>query len=118
MHINSVDNFQANYNHDPGAPIPIERLVKNHSYELLEILLRWVQEIFAESKTPISYELTQAISTAQTKSDPSKVAEIRRTFLAEGKIHHAQHLFKLSERMQSLEAERSMLHRQLEQMHQ
>jgi len=40
--MNSVDNFNANYNHDPSAPIPIERLVKSHPFELLEVLLTWV----------------------------------------------------------------------------
>jgi hypothetical protein len=37
----TVDNFQANYNHEPGAPIPIDRLVKLHQFELLDILLHW-----------------------------------------------------------------------------
>ena len=40
--MNSVDNFNANYNHDPSAPVPIERLVKSHPFELLEVLLTWV----------------------------------------------------------------------------
>lgn len=109
----TVDNFTANF-HESGS-MTNDKLVKVHQFELIEVLLTWLLEFFQKSKTP-THELQRVIQIVQQKADPKKCQEIRRTFLSDARIHHAQHMFKLNEKVMSLEAERKQLQSQLGQL--
>ena len=50
------------------------------------------------------------------KTDPAKVSEIKRQFLAESRIHYQQYVFKLKEKVQNLSHERQMLQNQLQDL--
>lgn len=79
-------NFGQNFSKS-SSHIPLERLVKLHNYEMLEVLLMMVMDNFKMSRTPITSQLTQTMTLVQEKTDAKKVQEIRRQFLSDGKIH-------------------------------
>jgi hypothetical protein len=84
---------------------------------MIEVLLTSLQEFFHLVKTPITDELTSAISVVQTKSDPIKAHDIKRTFLADSRVNFASHIFKLNDRVQALENERKVLQTRLKSQH-
>jgi len=70
-----------------ATQIPLDRLVKLHCFELIEVLLMMTIENFKMSGTPITAQLTQTMDLVQEKTDPKRVQEIRRQYLSDGKIH-------------------------------
>ena len=76
--------------------------MKQHAYEIIEVLLLMTQDNFKMSRTPISNQLQQALNLVKEKTDAKKVQEIRRQFLSDGKIHFQQYIVKLSEKIQNL----------------
>lgn len=41
--------------------MPLDRMVKQHTYELIEVLLQMIVENFKMSRTPISAQLSQTL---------------------------------------------------------
>lgn len=99
-----------------ATQIPLDRLVKMHSYELIEVLLMMTIENFKMSGTPITAQLTQTMDLVQEKTDQKRTQEIRRQFLSDGKIHFQQYLLKLSDKIQNLQTERQMLQTELREV--
>ncbi len=70
-------NFGNNFSNQ-ASQIPIDRLVKLYSFELLEVLINMTIDNFKMSGTPITIQLTQTLDLVQEKTEPMKVQEIRR----------------------------------------
>ena len=98
------------------SQIPLDRLVKQHTYELIEVLLVMTLDNFKISRTPITLQMTQALDLVQEKTNSKRVEEIRRQFLSDGKIHFQQYLHKLADKIQKLQTERQMLQNELREM--
>ena len=82
----SGQSFHANFSRS-GMQMPLDRMVKQHTYELIEVLLQMIVENFKMSRTPISAQLSQTLDLVQEKTDAKRVQEIKRQFITDGKIH-------------------------------
>ena len=83
---NRHQNFSSSFSRT-ATQIPLDRLVKQYTYELIEVMLLMTIDNFKMSRTPISNQLTQTLHLVQEKTEPNKVKEIRRQFISDGKIH-------------------------------
>ena len=100
--------FDVNFN-QVSSQIPVDKLVKQYYNELIEVLLSWQIDNFNTSQSPILPQMDQVMHIIHEKTDPAKVSEIKRQFLAESRIHYQQYVFKLKEKVQNLSHERQML---------
>jgi len=64
-----LSSFGVAYNQKQGQPITVENLVKHQHYELIEVLLLWLEENFQDSKTPPSQEFVHLLNLIQKRTD-------------------------------------------------
>lgn len=74
---NRQQNFTTSFSRT-ASQIPLDRLIKQHTFEIIEVLLMMTHDNFKMSRTPITNQLQQALNLVKERTDAKKVQEIRR----------------------------------------
>ncbi|CDW86114.1 UNKNOWN [Stylonychia lemnae] len=99
-----------------SGTVSLETCYYKHIYELSEVLLTILSEIYKESRTQTSVESLQLFDLLQQKTNKKIVSEIYNKFFAQNRIHFAQYLNKIGEKNFDLQQERIELKQQVHRL--
>eukprot|EP00347_Sterkiella_histriomuscorum_P009856 403339614 len=98
--------------------VSLDQCYYKHIYELAEVLLSILSEIYKDSRTQTPLETVQLFTLLQQKTNKTLVSEIYNKYFASSRIHFAQFMNKQNERTFDLQNERTDLKMQIHRLNQ
>ena len=87
----------------------MDKLVASNPYDLIAMLLNWMEENFQGAGTPISNDFTQLQQSINPRINQTFLDSLTKQLLQQSRIHFSQHSFKVTSKVKSLESERNTL---------